>query len=187
MTSSTSYFHSAHLTSQFSPFSTFSPLAIRCATEPQHYSCTDPRTLQQHVTEEPVSALAFVPGTTHFLLAGISNRHFQFFNLRTPFVGGGSGAVSRTVGSALSPVSSNSSSLTANTTALGSRQVNLGHLGLGSRSSSGPNTGSYHLPSVPPLPFTSYSLLNSSDKFSLGVTYFPFAIIFSRVLGDELV
>ncbi|KIL59700.1 hypothetical protein M378DRAFT_996956 [Amanita muscaria Koide BX008] len=151
-TSSTSNFHSAHSASQFSPFSTFSPLAIPRAIEPQHYSRTDPRILQQHATGEVVSALAFIPGTTHLLLAGISNRHFRFFDLRTPFAGGvggspvpGSGAGSGTAGSAPSPVSSNSSYLTANTTTLGSGR---GHLGLGS--SSGPNTGSYRSPSVPP-------------------------------------
>ncbi|KAM6501602.1 hypothetical protein JOM56_001579 [Amanita muscaria] len=58
------------------------------AIESQHYSRTDPRILQQHATGEVVSALAFIPGTTHLLLAGISNRHFRFFDLRTPFAGG---------------------------------------------------------------------------------------------------
>ena len=34
-----------------------------------------------------MSALAFIPGTTHLLLAGISNRHFRFFDLRAPIAG----------------------------------------------------------------------------------------------------
>ena len=54
--------------------------------EPQH-SRADPRILQQHAAGEVVSALAFIPGTTHLLLAGISNRHFRFFDLRAPIAG----------------------------------------------------------------------------------------------------
>ncbi|KAF8624642.1 hypothetical protein AX15_005795 [Amanita polypyramis BW_CC] len=101
------------------------PLAVPRAIEPQHNSRTDPRILQQRATGEVVSALAFIPGTTHLLLAGISNRHFRFFDLRAPVsgspaaaaaaasspgtAGGGSGGV------APSPVSSNSSYASAST------------------------------------------------------------------------
>ncbi|PFH53658.1 hypothetical protein AMATHDRAFT_137028 [Amanita thiersii Skay4041] len=59
-------------------------LAIPRAIEPQHHSRTDPRILQQHAPTEVVSALSFVPNTTHLLLAGISNRWLRFFDLRAP-------------------------------------------------------------------------------------------------------
>ena len=61
-------------------------LTVPRAMEPQH-SRVDPRILQQHAAGEVVSALAFIPGTTHLLLAGISNRHFRFFDLRAPIAG----------------------------------------------------------------------------------------------------
>lgn len=55
--------------------------------EPQHYSRADNRILQQYAAGEVISALAFIPGTTHLLLAGVSNRHFRFFDLRAPISG----------------------------------------------------------------------------------------------------
>lgn len=45
---------------------------------------TDPRVLQQHAPTEVVSALAFLPRSTHLLLAGISARWLRLFDLRTP-------------------------------------------------------------------------------------------------------
>ncbi|KAF8134417.1 hypothetical protein EV363DRAFT_1562004 [Boletus edulis] len=43
----------------------------------------DPRVLQQHAQTEVVSALAFLPQSTHLLLAGISARWLRLFDLRT--------------------------------------------------------------------------------------------------------
>ena len=40
--------------------------------------------LQQHATTEVVSALSFLPQSTHLLLAGISARWLRLFDLRTP-------------------------------------------------------------------------------------------------------
>ncbi|KAH7928941.1 hypothetical protein BV22DRAFT_1030156 [Leucogyrophana mollusca] len=45
---------------------------------------TDGRVLQQHAPTEVVSALAFLPQSTHFLLAGISARWLRLFDLRSP-------------------------------------------------------------------------------------------------------
>ena len=47
-------------------------------------SRADPRVLQQHAQTEVVSALAFLPQSTHLLLAGISARWLRLFDLRTP-------------------------------------------------------------------------------------------------------
>ena len=44
----------------------------------------DPRVLQQHAQTEVVSALSFLPQSTHLLLAGISARWLRLFDLRTP-------------------------------------------------------------------------------------------------------
>lgn len=44
----------------------------------------DPRILQQHAQTEVVSALSFMPQSTHLLLAGISARWLRLFDLRTP-------------------------------------------------------------------------------------------------------
>ncbi|KAH0828074.1 hypothetical protein J3R83DRAFT_3729 [Lanmaoa asiatica] len=44
----------------------------------------DPRILQQHAQTEVVSALAFLPQSSHLLLAGISARWLRLFDLRTP-------------------------------------------------------------------------------------------------------
>ncbi|KAG1739334.1 hypothetical protein EDB19DRAFT_1828902 [Suillus lakei] len=44
---------------------------------------TDGRVLQQHAPTEIVSALAFLPQSTHLLLAGISARWLRLFDLRT--------------------------------------------------------------------------------------------------------
>ncbi|KAG0707015.1 hypothetical protein DFH29DRAFT_1016546 [Suillus ampliporus] len=43
----------------------------------------DPRVLQQHAPTEVVSALAFLPQSTHILLAGISARWLRLFDLRS--------------------------------------------------------------------------------------------------------
>ncbi|OJA09864.1 hypothetical protein AZE42_06257 [Rhizopogon vesiculosus] len=45
---------------------------------------TDGRVLQQHAPTEILSALAFLPQSTHLLLAGISARWLRLFDLRTP-------------------------------------------------------------------------------------------------------
>jgi hypothetical protein len=45
---------------------------------------TDPRVLQQHALTEVVSAVAFLPQSTHLLLAGISARWLRLFDLRSP-------------------------------------------------------------------------------------------------------
>ncbi|KIK80016.1 hypothetical protein PAXRUDRAFT_833780 [Paxillus rubicundulus Ve08.2h10] len=45
---------------------------------------TDPRVLQQHASTEVVSALSFLPQSTHLLLAGISARWLRLFDLRSP-------------------------------------------------------------------------------------------------------
>lgn len=42
----------------------------------------DPRILQPHAPTEAVSSLAFLPNSTHVLLAGISNRWLRIFDLR---------------------------------------------------------------------------------------------------------
>ena len=44
----------------------------------------DPRILQQHAPTEVVSSLAFLPSSTHLLLAGISHRWLRLFDLRSP-------------------------------------------------------------------------------------------------------
>ena len=44
----------------------------------------DSRILQQHAQTEVVSALSFLPQSTHLLLAGISARWLRLFDLRTP-------------------------------------------------------------------------------------------------------
>jgi len=44
----------------------------------------DPRVLQQHAPTEVVSSLAFLPSSTHLLLAGISHRWLRLFDLRSP-------------------------------------------------------------------------------------------------------
>lgn len=44
----------------------------------------DLRVLQQHAQTEVVSALAFLPQSSHLLLAGISARWLRLFDLRTP-------------------------------------------------------------------------------------------------------
>ncbi|KAF8893606.1 hypothetical protein BD779DRAFT_1609907 [Infundibulicybe gibba] len=44
---------------------------------------TDRRVLQQHAQTEIVSALAFLPNSTHILLAGISHRWLRLFDLRS--------------------------------------------------------------------------------------------------------
>lgn len=44
----------------------------------------DSRVLQQHAQTEVVSALSFLPQSTHLLLAGISARWLRLFDLRTP-------------------------------------------------------------------------------------------------------
>lgn len=44
----------------------------------------DPRILQQHAPTEVVSSLAFLPSSTHLLLAGISLRWLRLFDLRSP-------------------------------------------------------------------------------------------------------
>jgi len=47
-------------------------------------SRTDSRVLQQHAPTEIVSALSFLPNSTHLLLAGISHRWLRLFDLRSP-------------------------------------------------------------------------------------------------------
>ena len=47
-------------------------------------SRTDNRVLQQHAPTEIVSALSFLPNSTHLLLAGISHRWLRLFDLRSP-------------------------------------------------------------------------------------------------------
>jgi WD repeat-containing protein mio len=47
-------------------------------------SRTDNRVLQQHAPTEIVSALSFMPNSTHLLLAGISHRWLRLFDLRSP-------------------------------------------------------------------------------------------------------
>jgi WD repeat-containing protein mio len=44
---------------------------------------TDSRVLQQHAPTEIVSALRFLPNSTHLLLAGISHRWLRLFDLRS--------------------------------------------------------------------------------------------------------
>ncbi|KAJ3504260.1 hypothetical protein NLJ89_g8024 [Agrocybe chaxingu] len=44
----------------------------------------DPRVLQHHAPTEVVSSLAFLPSSTHLLLAGISHRWLRLFDLRAP-------------------------------------------------------------------------------------------------------
>lgn len=44
----------------------------------------DSRILQQHAPTEIVSALSFLPNSTHLLLAGISHRWLRLFDLRSP-------------------------------------------------------------------------------------------------------
>jgi len=44
----------------------------------------DQRILQQHAPTEVVSSLAFLPGSTHLLLAGVSHRWLRLFDLRSP-------------------------------------------------------------------------------------------------------
>jgi WD repeat-containing protein mio len=44
---------------------------------------TDHRVIQQHVSTEMVSSLAFLPDSTHLLLAGIAHRWLRFFDLRS--------------------------------------------------------------------------------------------------------
>lgn len=46
----------------------------------------DPRILQQHAPTEVVSSLAFLPASTHLLLAGISHRWLRLFDLRSPSI-----------------------------------------------------------------------------------------------------
>ena len=46
----------------------------------------DPRILQQHAPTEVVSSLAFLPASTHLLLAGISHRWLRLFDFRSPSV-----------------------------------------------------------------------------------------------------
>ncbi|KAF8971267.1 hypothetical protein BDZ97DRAFT_1901867 [Flammula alnicola] len=46
----------------------------------------DPRILQQHAPTEVVSSLAFLPSSTHLLLAGISHRWLRLFDLRSPAI-----------------------------------------------------------------------------------------------------
>ena len=46
-------------------------------------SKADSRILQQHATTEIVSALSFLPNSTHLLLAGISHRWLRLFDLRS--------------------------------------------------------------------------------------------------------
>ena len=46
----------------------------------------DPRILQQHAPTEVVSSLAFLPASTHLLLAGISHRWLRLFDLRSPAI-----------------------------------------------------------------------------------------------------
>ena len=94
-------------------------LAIPRAIEPQH-SRADPRILQQHAAGEVVSALAFIPGTTHLLLAGISNRHFRFFDLRAPIAGSDS------------PQSTTPSSGSSTTSPYTTTSINSGSSGRGS-------------------------------------------------------
>ncbi|KAK2460109.1 hypothetical protein APHAL10511_007875 [Amanita phalloides] len=105
---------SSAYTSTSTSYARYSPLAVPRAIEPQHHSRTDSRILQQHATGEVVSALAFIPGTTHLLLAGISNRHFRFFDLRAPISGSGSPQGSGAGSTIPSPVSFTSSYMTAN-------------------------------------------------------------------------
>lgn len=45
---------------------------------------TDSRVLQQHAPTEIVSALSFLPNSTHLLLASISYRWLRLFDLRSP-------------------------------------------------------------------------------------------------------
>lgn len=45
---------------------------------------TDARILQQHAPTEVVSALSFLPQSTHLLLAGMSARWLRLFDLRSP-------------------------------------------------------------------------------------------------------
>ncbi|RDB16246.1 SEH-associated protein 4 [Hypsizygus marmoreus] len=45
---------------------------------------SDPRVLQQHASTETVSAVSFLPQSTHLLLAGISHRWLRLFDLRSP-------------------------------------------------------------------------------------------------------
>ncbi|KAH7916597.1 hypothetical protein BJ138DRAFT_1201984 [Hygrophoropsis aurantiaca] len=56
------------------------PLIARADIGPR----TDGRVLQQHAPTEVVSALAFLPQSTHLLLAGISARWLRLFDLRSP-------------------------------------------------------------------------------------------------------
>jgi len=46
----------------------------------------DTRILQQHAPTEIVSSLAFLPSSTHLLLAGISHRWLRLFDLRSPSI-----------------------------------------------------------------------------------------------------
>ncbi|TFK24770.1 hypothetical protein FA15DRAFT_618942 [Coprinopsis marcescibilis] len=43
----------------------------------------DPRILQQHALTEAVSSVAFIPNSTHLLLAGVSHRWLRLFDLRS--------------------------------------------------------------------------------------------------------
>ncbi|ESK97742.1 wd repeat protein [Moniliophthora roreri MCA 2997] len=68
----------------------------------------DSRMLQVHATTEHVSSLAFLPDSTHLLLAGISNRWLRLFDLRTPMQppntpGAGSNVASKVHGVATDP------------------------------------------------------------------------------------
>ncbi|KAF8634265.1 hypothetical protein AX17_004222 [Amanita inopinata Kibby_2008] len=153
--------------SRFTPPSSLPPLAIPRAIEPQQYSRTDPRILQQHAPTEVVSAVAFIPNTTHLLLAGISNRWLRFFDLRAPFLTSSSNAATASPTSIMSSTSSY-------TTALGSTPSS-GRGRNGSTASSGGDTSgttvSYRTafpsatittPSTPPIGSPSPSALSGA-------------------------
>jgi len=81
---------SATLSLSLSKLSTLDEDAIARRPQPQIARAdpvghrTDQRVLQQHAPTEVVSALAFLPQSTHLLLAGISARWLRLFDLRTP-------------------------------------------------------------------------------------------------------
>jgi len=50
------------------------------------HSRLDQRIVQQHALNEAVCSLAFLPSSTHLLLANISNRSLRLFDLRTPSI-----------------------------------------------------------------------------------------------------